>query len=732
MKRSSATHINVVLFSAFSFLADVGFVCGIFPMNAMLVQRAGPGALFSAYVWSSIAVLLLTGAFFQVADRLSRRMSLCVTHLVFGGAVLWAWHILQHPAVPVWVYPALLSLFYASYVLLTLQLWLLASEHFGAYEARRYAPYIVAASVGGIIIGGALTAFAAAHTAAVNVLLGWVAILWSSPWLVFWARQSPYAPVVRTNKAVVPTPLRVTPLVVALFGFWLLYSLLCHGIDYRFNVIALHILQNENALTAYFGQVASYAGAATFVYALCIARPLLTWGGIERTMLLIPLLAVLSCGLLIAQPTLITMGIAEGALYFFAEFAAIALLQPVLNVVPRPLRGRVKIVTEGFGRAAGTLVLFLCAYLLLLSVGLARLDLMLWGLAIIFCVYPFLFHRIYVRHLVRCLQSSDPELMTNAIQALGEPNKNRAVPSLLSLLHASKTIALKRTIVLSLGHMRSGEAFHDVVQLFSVRDESLQSAVVTALADYRDYRSVLAIFRLMKSGQNVSLQVRMNAIMVLTRLVGRAMIPFLLEALDDPDVRVQANTIEALGVLRDRKMIALLLPYLSHEHHRVRSSAIIALYPFRWRSDGARAQALRALAALYHSTALVEQLTALYVIGVLQLRSYIPVLIALLESTDRHMRQLAAVALARLHRPHGVPVLMALLQADDEKFAIDTGKRLGTFPATSRWWIFEGIANLIEVRRALVLQRLDATGLDFTLEKDLLSRHATSFTYVRL
>lgn len=719
---------NVRRFAALALLSNIGCVFGLFPTNALLVSHVGTASLFTAYLGSAIAILGCTGLYFLLADRVPRRRLFAASHLLAAAAVVAAWSALHAPQLPAWYYTLIRALFYGLYVLGHLQFWLLASETFSSYEAKRVYPTIIAADIAGTMLGGVLLTLGARYIAATDFLLCWAALLAGLPLLLIGLHRRSFG--TPPPATITPTaPFATTwPLVLVLFGFWLTYALLCHGVDYLYHVTAVAAVPEADQLTAIFGQVT--AGASIFVlcYQLGAAQRLAARFGIDRALFLIPLVIIGSCSLLVWAPTLLTAAIAEALTFFFADFASLALLQPLFNTIPRAIRGRVKICTEGFGQAAGVLCLFG------LAVGGAsvltphRLSVVLLAVAVASLALPWALHRLYMRHLVHCLRSSDHELVINAVQALGEPNKSVAAAPLLRLLHDTTQIHLQRNIVLSLGQMRSGEAFHDIVQLFAVRNESLQNAVVEALSDYRNYDSMLAIFRLLRSGTNVSLQVRMNAVMVLTRLIGTAMTPFLLTALDDADPRVQANTLDALGTLRDRKIVPVLLPFLTHPHHRVRGSAIVALWALR----PARAVRLRvqhALDALYHSNDPLEYQTALYVIGAARRTSYIPDLLRLRSAADRRVRRLAAVALAQMEIHRYAKTLGALLQDSDEAFALDTAKRLGQFPATSRWAMFEWIDQQPAAARTQLLDRLAATGLDFSEEQDALDRRATLFTY---
>ncbi len=440
--------------------------------------------------------------------------------------------------------------------------------------------------------------------------------------------------------------------------------------------------------------------------------------GVEREVLFFSLLVFLSIVFLSFFEGLWVAALVEGFIFIFADFAVGALVQPTLNLFPQGIRGRVKVLTEGFGRPAGLL--------LLLLVGLASsalestLSFWLLGTAGLFLIFPFFFRKAYRSHLRGCLSQADPLLLTNAVQALGEPAMKPAVPALLRLLKNARGVDLKKTIVLSLGRIQSREALRDIVDLFAVKDESLQLAVLESLGSYRNYEGMLALFRLLHSGHTVSTQVRMSATFVLTRLIGKKMILFLLEELDDPDPRVRANAIESVGLLKDKETMAVLLPFLQDSNNRIRANTAVSLYRFL----KTRKRALKTIQELLASSTLESRLSGIYAAGETRHKSFEKELAAGLKSTEPRLVEHAAAALAKIRNPEFLKPMLSLLTHPEAAVGIRAARHIGRFPRASRMLLFEAISELPRVRQEEILLRLDQTLLDFTLEKTLLEEQA--------
>jgi hypothetical protein len=153
--------------------------------------------------------------------------------------------------------------------------------------------------------------------------------------------------------------------------------------------------------------------------------------------------------------------------------------------------------------------------------NLGKMSIVLLLGASLFLFYPFFFRKAYLHYLLDCLQSHDLKTVLNGIQALGERDHRQAVSVLLQLLEATDTMAVKRNIVLSLGRMQAEKALPKVIEQFSIPEESVQLSVLESLSLYRNYESLFALYEFMRSQENVSFQVRMNATYLMTRLVGK-------------------------------------------------------------------------------------------------------------------------------------------------------------------------------------------------------------------
>lgn len=709
-----------LVLAAFAFLLNLSFGCGMVAANALFVVRIGTDSLFFVYLGSSLLTFLLAAATYFWVGRQSRGQVFFLSFIAFASGIFLLWALIGHR--PEWLWPLYAARILSDvlFVLALLQFWLLAGDCFNNLQARHRFPLFVAASGLGYMVGAWLVPSLAGSFQALDFFLVWSGILAALPFL-FWLlpRQAAESSPAKEGEGspeekIPPTAYR---LLKVLFVFCFAFTFLLYGVDYLFNTVALQAMPDENQLAAFFGRVSFYSLLAVLLFQALMAGPLSRLLSVDRSMVILCFTLFFGIALVAWQPSLATVAFAEGLLLYFLDSKAVALLQPVGNLFPERMRGRAKVLLDGFAPPSGDLALLLVAMGILASMGALRLAYVLAAGGLVFLLYPWLFRKAYLAYLMECLGSAAPILVLNAVQALGEPDKRVAAPALLKLLDETEDLVLKRHIILSLGRMRSDAALPKVIEQFSQGEESLQLAVVEALGHYRNYPALFALYELMKSQDNVSFQVRMSATRLMTEIVGRKMIPLLEEALAEDNPRIQANALESLALLRRAEIIPLALPYLASEHRRLRTNAAIALFPFRSHREAAR----RTVEALYRSEDPLTRFAGIYAIGELGLTSYADSLRTWLGHADPRHRRQALAALAKMGLRQYVGEFALSLGDTDEAAALEGIGILARFPPASRWMTFEAVSRQDAVFRERFLSRLDKTPFDFSQERALLT-----------
>ncbi|HEX5033434.1 MAG TPA: HEAT repeat domain-containing protein, partial [bacterium] len=593
------------VFAILNSLLGLGYAWGVFSSNAMLISRTGTGSLFYIYLGSSLTALLLAGLLYRMIDRFPRRRIFFLGFQSLGACTVLIWLAALTEPEGTAFYFGIRVFFYAMFILVTLLYWVVASDYFTNYEAKVRYPYFIAFGVAGEILGSFTVNRFAAQIHTINFLLLWGLVLIGAPFLLLFIRRlnpEASAPTDKAAAAAKTAPKSLAALVGLLIAFWISHVYVAYGLDYFYNTSALKAFGGEDQLASFFGKVAIFSLGLVFFYQIFLAGPLARRFGLEQMLWALAALYVLGLGLIHFFPSLITIAIAECLVFFFVDLTAQSLLQPVNKLFPDQARGKIMVAMEAVAFPAGTVLLLLVASLILAYGRPETISLTLFAWSLVFFVFCYFFAKAYLRYLEESLASADSQLTLNAIHARGEPNKRRAAPALERLLDSSSELPIRRAAVLSLGRMRSRASFAKIIECFSVPNESLQLAVVEAISHFENEEGVAAMYHLIRSNENVSFQVRMNATLLLTKLLGEKMRPLLLAELAEDNDRLKANAIESLALLKDPETIPALTPYLHHDNRRVRANAAIALYPFR----SSRAPALETIEALLRSASTME------------------------------------------------------------------------------------------------------------------------------
>lgn len=714
---------RILIFCLTALMLNFGFGCGMASANALLVSRVGTEPLFYVYLGSSILTFLFAGATYVWVDRQSRERIFWLSFEAIAVCIFLLWFLINRMPGAIWPVFIARVLSDVFFVIALLQFWLLAGDHFTNLEARLRFPLLVAANGLGYMLGGLLLNGFAARLQALNFFLIWGGALALLPLLVRSLPKKAPSAVQTFELSLTSIPRSASSLLKILFLFWFAFTFFTYGIDYFFNAVALQALPDENRLAAFFGEVAFYSLGAVFIFQVFIAGPLSRVLSVNRSLTIICFGLFLGACLVAWNPSLASVAVAEGLLFYFLDSKAVSVLQPVGNLFPDTMRGRVKVLLDGFAPSTGDVLLLIISLALFSTVGIAPLAYVIAGGTFLFLAYPWWFRRIYLKYLDESLRATDPKLVLNAVQASGERGNKAAGPELLRLMETSPDPNLKRDIILTLGKIRAPETLPRIVAQFSSAHEGIQLAVVEALGLFRNYPSLFALYELMKSQDNVSFQVRMSATLRMASLVGKRMIPLLQQALQEDDSRIQANAIESLAKVRSREIIPLVRPYLKNENRRLKANAAIALYPFHAERSAAKAVVVE----LFQSEDSLTRFSGIYAIGELGLQEFEKALIVFLDHPDPRHRQQVLTALAKMGNREYAARFAVGLKGNDQGLALESIRNLARFPAPSRWLIFEIVSQMDEASLKLILDRLDETPFDFSQERRLLSNRRELF-----
>src|SRR2546426_2871300 len=167
---------RVALMSLYAANAIGAVVVGHSVRDALYLSNRPARGLAGMYIWSSIAIVLVSWSYARIADRLPRGLLNAVSALGCAalGAAFWAVLTVTDA---VWVYAALYVFVEAMGSLVVIQFWTLANDVFHAREAKRLFGLIGGGGTLANVIFGLLVGRYAQVVGAHNLLLVMVAQL---------------------------------------------------------------------------------------------------------------------------------------------------------------------------------------------------------------------------------------------------------------------------------------------------------------------------------------------------------------------------------------------------------------------------------------------------------------------------------------------------------------------------------------------------------------------------
>jgi ATP:ADP antiporter, AAA family len=377
--------------------AAVGFSTLLLAMAAHAVLEAARDALFLATLeptrlpWAYLAMagLTLAAATFQrkVLSRLRRRLTLSLT-LLFGAVVtasFWLLSSLQGSAtalIGLYVWTGLLA------SVVVVQFWLMLGDVMDLGQAKRAFALIgggglLGATLGSLLASGALLFFTARSLPLVAAGL----LLCASLVPIFFSRNR----VERTARESLPSSKR-SPLSLLrddhylrqLLMLVLLGTVAFTGVDYVFKAVVAREIPGER-LADFFARYYALINGLALVVQIVVAPRLLRSAGINRTLLLMPVLLLsFSLGTAVVGGLIsaILLKGADGALRHSVNRLGTEILYLPLS---NDLRDRFKGFIEAVGQRGGQAI---ASVLILIAIGMGgSAEAVAWGIVVVSLVW---------------------------------------------------------------------------------------------------------------------------------------------------------------------------------------------------------------------------------------------------------------------------------------------------------------------------------------------------------
>ncbi len=668
--------------------------------DALYLSNRPAHGLAGMYIWSSLAIVLVSWLYARVADRMRRGLvnAACALACAGLGAAFWAMLTMTDA---VWVYAALYVFVEAMGSLVVIQFWTLASDIFHAREAKRLFGLIGGGGTLANVVFGLLVGRYAPVVGAKNLLLLMVgqlvfcavlaqagSRLASSAPGVLRFRPARKAPVLSRAGLAFLSNRHLT--VVALIGA--VSAAAVTIVDFQFKLSAAAVL-DQNALAGYFGRFYGVCGGVALAVQIWVTGRVLERHGILASLLPLPVGLALGSGAsaLMATPGLFVSSLAKGSDTIFRYTINDASMQLLYVPVAAHVRGRAKAFIDGVLKP-GSVAFAGAALLFYKHAGGSGRPLTVAVLLLV-AVWVLLLLRArgeYVHSLVESLERRHLDLSASQFAGVNETTL-RALRSALRGDPATVLHAL--TLVQQLAG--AADFTRELRELLAHRDARVRAAAAEQLGASRRPEAADELRALLR----------------------------------DPVPEVRAKALGAVCAVEQEAAVPTVLPFLevrTAPEAVVRAAAAVALIRHAG-LDGvlAAAEPLKQLLAAQDAGDRAAAADALGNIGV---SGFFRPLLAFLRDEDRSVRRRAIAAAGKLRAPELIPALVEQFQRRET--SLEAASALAAFGPgleAELQAILLDEASHVDCRRgiALVLQRLGTREAASALIGALTSRDAS-------
>jgi HEAT repeat protein len=675
---------------ATAFLADAAIMIAQSSIDALFFARYGVENLPKLYLVVGVAMFVTTAGVGALLARVGRERVFVVIPAAISVAALVGRAALEAEAT--WVYGALWILQSVAEFSCLLAIWGLAGLVSDTRQAKRFFPLIAAGGVVGLIVGGLITGPLAAALGSENLLLVWAGLMGAAA-AVAWrlvSTRPPTAEAPRTRRRrpgvlAAVSDVDASPLLRWMSAGALLTALLFSLLYLPFSRAAAERYPDADDLAAFFGVFFALSMGTALVLSLLVTSRLLGRFGVPTVVLVLPVLYLVTFGVLAVAATFATLAAFRFAQIAWRSGGAGSTWETLVNTIPAHRRDRVRAFLTGVPTQLGTMVAGAVALVaqrfdeprVLYGAGLVGSALAVASISRIRSAYP--------RALVAALREGRPTIFATPGPRAAIGTADAVGLAVLRDLLTDHEVAARLLAANALADLDRPEAAEALASAAEQDDEAeVRLAALTSLERVDGGRAAaVAVERLSDTDSSV----RLAAL----RILKRAGVDPPRQLLDDEKVTVQAL---AAAILFDREAGArsVLDAVVHSPDPSVRGAGYRAIA-----TGGAEATRHLALAGLDDPDSRVRH-EAAHAVALLANEEAVEPLVALLADDDAVVRSAAAEALGEVGEPAVEAVVDALFTEGHEDAALAALERLPLDGSATRVRRFasESVARALE------------------------------------
>ena len=628
--------------------------------DGFFIKQIGPDKLPYLYISNSLIIIIVTNLYSQVVDRVSR-YSLFVYLLVVSAIGV----VGLRSIIPLGIYWLPFVLYFFSelvfQILILMHFWTIANDVFNPREGKRVFPIIGGAGLAGLVCGGILTPIVVSAIGTSNLFLLWsVLLLLTIPSVLRVRNVSKSAGIVgKTDtiqwpesskglkgnavqglKDIWASPI-IRCLTYAAVPSWTIANI----IDYQFFLTMDELIPDQDRLTGFLGVLNSAFYAAGIILQLFFTSRLLNRFGVGATLLIYPI-SVTFGSLMLCLRSFLTPNPAQSIFGFRSISAIVASFsddgidrsiagstyQLLFNAIPENKRGRSRAFIMGMVEPIGLMLSGVCL-IVLLKFGASELFLSLVLLAL--CVTLFsLTVKIkseYLHALVHNLGSTSLELRSTAITALSNAKSHNSLSVLLEgITSENEDEALYALEIIQKREIK--DIFHSLCNNIDQINDAVKIPILSMI------------------GENKS-----NTVGYLGKIR---------HLLADTSPKIQAAAIKTIGKLGVYEDIRRIERFANDSNLEVRSEAVIALLKWNIANENKVLDAEGILMEMVQSTDRMARAKAAYIVGDVETKGLLHVLLGLSNSDHESVVEEVAKASGKIKDESLVPVLIGFLNTE--------------------------------------------------------------------
>ena len=684
------------------FLYRTGFVIGWTVIVGMFVSNYGISAL--PYLFAANALFTILGSLFYSTfiDKYKKETLMMITIALVVGILFLG--ILLEPIDKIFFFALLLAV--ESIFLMQFKVLLdgYIEEMFNPLESERVFPLIEAAETfGGIIAGLTVVYFSGTIETYKLIYLCIGILLLIIPCLFIYKNWGERMVIVKEEAETEGSDVGIFSkiknefikskdfsFIKGLFFIiifqWILFNLIEFQYTRAVYSNVSHIILEggsgfEHAIVHDLGVLFIIFNASILVMQIFVGGRLLNALGITGTMILHPVVTVLSLLGLMAMPGNFNMAVLTKNNFGVTSAIFTNAYHSSYYAIKESLREHTREFLEGIvrpvGALIGTLVLILLQYYFQGQDLSFYLNIVMLVFALLLLQFSYIQQRKYTENATHHLLSNEKEMRINAVDILAQKgHKDPSVILTKILLNNAEPISLRVRILKALGELKEEIAIKEIMKCFDAPKAAIREAAIDALFGYKDlfdasFKGLTVLrYQLVNNLKNmyekeVHEDLRSRIILLLSKVSTVSTIEFLLKILHESSGTLREDSIYALGNYEDEYVVEYIKPYLKSRNFKEKINAAIALAKF----DNYYDEAIYTISSFIYGSSKEKMAYGLYAIGELNLSRMQNICVKHLNSRDLNLRMYAAIALAKMGNDIAIPHLIELLFSKNQNIA---------------------------------------------------------------